>query len=188
MTWEEYQTVLNRRIGGPGHLGLYSGGWHVQAVTEARTRSKKVFFVINNLLFNTKEMRLEANKWRRARAATIENEPNIETIEGTKMALALTLLYASPNFSDIPTTIQADMATLGPLFVAELQNGLQEAFERSDYVDYSIYWQRRCKAAEQKLARLVGDDPDPEPELPAGTRKNREYSSTGVLHPAVHHA
>ena len=157
MTWEEYQDVLNRRIGGPGYLGLYSGGWHVQAVTEARTRSKKVFFVINNLLFNTKEMRLAANNLRRIRAAYIENGPSIETSEGTKAALALTLVYARPNFSDIPATIQNDMATLGPLFVAELQNALQDAFERSDYVDWSDVWRRKYRALERKLGLRNGE-------------------------------
>jgi hypothetical protein len=52
------------------------------------------------------------------------------------------------------------MATLGPLFVSELLNGIQEAFDRSDYIDWSEVWRRKYKAKEKEylalLARLKG--------------------------------
>jgi hypothetical protein len=41
--------------------------------------------------------------------------------------------------------------------VEELQNALQEAFDRSDYVDYSVYWQRKYRALEKKLGLSISE-------------------------------
>jgi len=156
-TLEEYQAALNVVIGRPGYLGLSNGGWHVVAKTEARNRSKKVFFEINNFLFGTKPMLLEMNKWRRVKNAMTENGSDCLTIQQTKEALTLLLLYAKPSFIDLPVRTQGTMASLGYHFVLELTGELERAFVRSDYVDYSVYWQRKYRALEKKIGLSSGE-------------------------------
>jgi len=150
--WIDYYRALNKSYGENGFFDIPSGGWEVKAETQVRNRSKKVFLIINNRLFNTKEMRLPAVKFRRNAAAWRENGPIPPTVKATKDALMLALLYSEPTtFYDEPRDTQEDMAALGPQFVYELQTAMQEAFERSDYIDYSMALRLRIRKLEAML-------------------------------------